>query len=246
MQLRDSRAPLRLLPSPECASSVLAEAIGKLSTGGLPLTILEAGCGRRWPLDLSGVNYRLVGVDLDADALRHRTEVTRDLDESIVGDLLEIELPESGYDVVFNSFVLEHVAGAERLLDRLVGWVRPGGLLILRIPDGHSVYGLMARTLPFRLHVAYHRFVRRNPSAGKPGHAPYPTYYDPIVSRSGILAYACSHNLEVVEEFATNFHLSAFGPLGGIVMAGLLVVEAISRGSYGAHHQNLGYVIRKA
>ena len=36
---------------------------------GRELQILEAGCGRKWPIDLSGVRYRLTGVDLDAKAL---------------------------------------------------------------------------------------------------------------------------------------------------------------------------------
>lgn len=244
MATRGVREPLRLLDSPQQASSLFEGAIRSLVADG-PLTILEAGCGREWPLDLSGVDYRLVGVDLDGAALDHRMQVVGDLDESIVGDLLEVDLPEQGYDVIFNSFVLEHVPGAEQLLDRFIRWLKPGGLLLLRIPDGRTVYGLLARHLPFGLHVTYHRHVRGNPSAGQPGHAPYPTYYDSVVSRQGILDYAQSHGLRVLEEFGTNFHVRSFGRLAGVVTVGLLAVEASTGRRYGARHQNLGYVIEK-
>ena len=44
-----------------------------------PLQILEAGCGRAWPLNLDGVDYRLTGIDLDANALKSRVESVGDL-----------------------------------------------------------------------------------------------------------------------------------------------------------------------
>jgi hypothetical protein len=52
-----------------------------------PLEILEAGCGRSWPLELAGIDYRLTGIDLDAEALRLRVKSVGDLHEAIVGDL---------------------------------------------------------------------------------------------------------------------------------------------------------------
>jgi SAM-dependent methyltransferase len=237
--------PLRMLGSPEQATGIFQSAIRGLASNSHPLAILEAGCGRQWPLDLSGVQYHLVGVDRDAAALRHRREEVRDLDDWVVGDLLSLDLPEETYDVIFNSFVLEHVQGAESLLDRFVRWLRPGGLLLLRLPDGNTVYGLLARCLPYRWHVAYYRYLRRSPGAGQPGHPPYPTYYDSVVSRQGILSYTRSRQLRVLEEFGTNFHLQAFGPLAGLALAGLRTVQAATGGRYEAGHQNLGYVIQK-
>ncbi len=240
-----SLPPLRMLASPEQATGIFESAIRGVASSSHPLEILEAGCGRQWPLDLSGVRYRLVGVDQDAAALRHRREEVRDLDDWVVGDLLSLEMPEETYDVIFNSFVLEHVRGAEALLDRFVRWLKPGGLLLLRLPDGNTVYGLLARYLPYRWHVAYYRHLRHSPGAGQPGHPPYPTYYDPVVSRQGIHSYARSRRLRVLEEFGTNFHLQAFGPLAGMALAGLRTIQAATGGRYQAGHQNLGYVIQK-
>src|SRR6185437_11416268 len=79
----------------------------RLNALGGPLRILEAGCGRDWPLHVS-VPYTLTGLDLDPDALAART----DLDEAIIGDLRTAELPAHSFDVVYSAFVLEHVSGA--------------------------------------------------------------------------------------------------------------------------------------
>jgi 2-polyprenyl-3-methyl-5-hydroxy-6-metoxy-1,4-benzoquinol methylase len=117
--------------------------------------ILEAGCGRRWNLDLAGVDFHVTGIDLSAESMRTRLEEAGDLDEAIVGDLRAVSLTPRSYDVVFSSFVLEHVEGAEAVLDRLVPAIRPGGLLLLRIPDRDSVYGFVTRHSPHWLRVQY-------------------------------------------------------------------------------------------
>lgn len=57
--------------------------------------MLKAGCGQRWPLNLGSIQYNsLTGVDLDAEALRMRTEIINDLYQGIHGDLREIDLPD--------------------------------------------------------------------------------------------------------------------------------------------------------
>ncbi len=50
--------------------------------------ILEAGCGRRWPLDISGSKYHLTGVDLDRDAIETRKK-NKDRIIKIIIDLLD-------------------------------------------------------------------------------------------------------------------------------------------------------------
>ena len=164
------------------------------------LAILEAGCGRKWPLDLGDTRYRLTGVDLDADALAHRRDVIRDLHVAVHGDLATVSIEPESFDVVYSSFVLEHVRDADKILENFVRWVRPGGLIILRIPDRDSAYGLVTRCTPFGVHVAYLRYARGYRNAGKPGFAPYPTYYDRGMSRAAIHELARRRSLTVVEE----------------------------------------------
>src|SRR5271165_4507365 len=87
---------------------------------GRPLSILEAGCGQCWTLNLSGVEYTLTGVDRDPVALELRKTNARDLDVAIVGDLCSVELPEASFDVVYSCFVLEHVQQADVALQNFV------------------------------------------------------------------------------------------------------------------------------
>src|SRR5438045_2919145 len=97
-----------------------------------PLRILEAGCGQFWPLDLKQLQFTLTGVDTDKDALQLRRARYNDLTETIVGDLRSVDLEDNTYDVIFNSYVLEHIDGAERVLEKFANWLKPGGILILR------------------------------------------------------------------------------------------------------------------
>jgi SAM-dependent methyltransferase len=209
------------------------------------LRILEAGCGRRWYLNLEGIDFHLAGVDLNSEALRIRIEQVGDLDEAIVGDLREVTLEPELYDVIYCSFVLEHVTGAEQVLDRLLAALKPGGMLLLRVPDGDSVYGFLARRSPFWLHVQYKRRILRNKLAGKPGHGPFPTVYDSVVSWKGITAYCARHGVEVADAYSSNFHLDLFRGAATIADRGMQLVSKASRGRLTADHSNLSLVIRK-
>lgn len=172
------------------------------------LNILEAGCGRSWMLNLDGVKYTLTGLDFDKNALEFRKNEVKDLDEVIFGDLRTATLKENSYDVIYNSFVLEHIQNAEQALNNFFKWLKPGGLLILRMPDRSSVYGFFTRVTPHWLHVLYKKNIEKLENAGKPGHGPYPTYLEKIVSRTGIHKYCDKNNYTIKEEFGQNYYLT--------------------------------------
>jgi SAM-dependent methyltransferase len=159
-----------------------------------PLRILEAGCGRTWAHKLS-VPYELTGLDLDPDALAART----DLDRAIVGDLRTAEFAPHSFDVIYNAFVLEHVRGARQVLERFLGWLAPGGMLILKVPDRDSAYGFLTRCSPFWAHVLIYRYMLGYRQAGTPGHAPYPTYYDEVVSERGLREFCLGNGMNAPE-----------------------------------------------
>ena len=107
---------------------------------GRQIDILEAGCGRRWEFTSLNVGYRLTGVDMDRHALESRVREDRDLDAAVVGDLRTVALPDSRFDVIYSSYVLEHIPNAGEFLKNFVSWLRPGGLLIIKIPDRDSLF----------------------------------------------------------------------------------------------------------
>jgi len=209
-----------------------------------PLEILEAGCGRMWTWDLGERPIRVTGVDCDAEALRLRTEERGDLNQAIVGDLRTVDLPHQSFDLVYSAYVLEHVAGAALVLDKMIDAVRPGGLLVIKIPDRDSVYAFLTRRTPHWAHVRYKWWIRRKPLAGTPGHGPHPVFYDPIVSRRGLLEWAASRRLPVVAMLADNSHLRFFGRAAGLVDAVLHAIALLSFGRLTADWSNVGVVLR--
>jgi hypothetical protein len=83
------------------------------------------------------------------------------------------------------------------VLERFIDWLKPNGILILRIPNRDSVIGFITRITPFWLHVAYKKHIGKHPYAGKPGHDPFPTFFDRVVSEEGIYDFCETHNLTV-------------------------------------------------
>jgi SAM-dependent methyltransferase len=208
--------PAVIAPTPAYGRDLLSRRIAEQAeVGSPPLEILEAGCGRTWNIDIDGLDVQITGIDLDATALAHRRDVVGDLDIAIHGDLRTVDLPKDSYDVVFSAFVLEHVAGAESVLEELTDALRPGGILILRIPDKHSVWGFLARFLPFWTHVLYKRVVERYALAGKPGHPPYRVVYDDVVSLKGVRQFVERRGSRSSTRWAPTRTSSAWAGCGG-------------------------------
>jgi SAM-dependent methyltransferase len=210
-----------------------------------PLQILEAGCGARWPIDLSGVDYVLTGVDSNREALESRRNAAGDLHEVIHGDLHDVSLGRDRYDIIYSSFVLEHVRGAEAILDRFTGWLRPGGLLILRIPDRDSVHGLVSRLTPFWFHVLYKKYVARDVTVGKPGGGPFPTYHERVVSMNGMREYCRARGLLILEERGQAYSLGTWRTGRLVERLATRVLAGLSFGWLASRHNNLTYVVEK-
>jgi SAM-dependent methyltransferase len=202
------------------------------------INILEAGCGRYWPFDLQGARYKLTGVDADKHALEHRKNAEKDLDDAILADLRSLDLPSNTYDVIYNAFVLEHIDGAEQVLQKFLNWLKPNGSLIVSIPDRYSAYGFFAHHTPHWLHVFFYRYILGSKNAGKPGFCPYPTFYDTIVSREGIREFARNNELTIREE--CGFYIPP--PPVGLLMR---IINFLSFGRLAADHCNLLYILVK-
>jgi len=212
-----------------------------------PLEILEAGCGREWPIKLDGVRYRLTGIDLDRAALESRVRDVGDLHEAIVGDLSEpATIPPNRYDVIYSSFVLEHIRDAERALKNMISGLKRGGLLLLHIPDRNCVFGWTVRRTPFSVHVGYYRFVLGYANAGMPGFAPYPAYHAPVVSRRGIREFCEQNRCEILHEIGHSYYLRGKGLVPRATGIYARAMSLLSLGALPWRHNNLTYVIRRA
>lgn len=227
--------PLTVLTRKEEAAllSRTVEALGD------DITILEAGCGRKWRLKL-GTRYRLIGIDEDETALRLRAEQIGDLDDYRVGSLVDAEFEPRSFDVIYCSYVLEHAVGVDRILDNFATWIRPGGLIVLRVPDDRSVYGFVAKHTPHWSHVLVKKYVNKAKNAGKPGYDPYPVVYEKAMSQPGILRFCRDRG----------FSCSIIGD-AAFMKKGQRWLRPVTRGvswlalgQLGWRHDNLTYLIR--
>ncbi|UCF79208.1 MAG: class I SAM-dependent methyltransferase [Candidatus Eiseniibacteriota bacterium] len=209
--------------------------------------VLEAGCGTAWNLDLGTLDFVLTGLDVSEEALELRQHQQNDLDEIVVGDLQTIELSDAQYDMIYCSYVLEHVSGAEEVLNKLFRWLKPNRLLVLLIPDRDTVLGFITRCTPFWSHVFFYKYIRRLPNAGKPGQVPFQTYYDKVVSRRGIHDYCRSRGHKILLEYGHAFNSSrTFGVFAPLLDILLKLIELISFRRLSSDHSGLVYVIEKS
>jgi SAM-dependent methyltransferase len=244
----DSDVPnLELVSSREDIARLQIDAItARARQVGRKLSIVEAGCGQGWLIDLSGVDYMLTGIDLDAKALELRMTQARDLDAGICGDICTLELPAGSFDVVYSFYVLEHIERADIALENLIKWLAPGGLLLLRLPDPRTVRGFMTRLLPHQTHVWYHRYVYQRPRAGQPGYAPYRVHYHPVIDRERLCKFLSSHGMKCLGCYGDGFRRE--GPnkhLSTIIKGFLHVVQALSFGRLSAAYADVLYVAVK-
>jgi SAM-dependent methyltransferase len=236
---------IKLLKSWAQGSSLLEKHIKQKATDGVPLHILEAGCGQFWPLDLKDIQFSLTGNDIDEAVLHLRKAKHNDLDEMIVGDLRFLDIENNRYDVIYNSYVLEHIDGAERALENFSNWLKPGGLLILRIPDRNSVKGFVTRVTPFWFHMLYAKCVVRLRGAGTTGFGPFPTFYDPIVSRTGIRQFCRNKQFIIKEEYGHGSHLHSQGIGRFLIYLFARTVSLLSLGKLAWEYTDLTYVLEK-
>lgn len=154
-------------------------------------------------------------------------------------------MEENKYDVIYNSFVLEHIDEVERVLNNFWRWLRPGGILILRIPNRDSVYGFLTSMTPFWVHIFYKKYIRKNPNAGNPGYGPFLTFHDKVVSRNGIHKFCKKHGLIIKAEYGSNYYINRHGIFSFPIRLLIRLIYLISLGKLAFDHNALTYVIEK-
>jgi SAM-dependent methyltransferase len=203
------------------------------------IDILEAGCGRMWEFTGLGIPYKLTGVDADKDALEFRKNEQKDLDEAIFGDLRTVDLPQNSFDIIYSSYVLEHIAGTEAVLKKFANWLRPGGILIIKLPDGESVSGFLTHATPHWFHVFVYRYIKGKRMAGTPGHGPYRTYYEKAISKKSILEFAENNQLQVKEVCGYHNDISRSFNLPS------RLIQLLSLGRLHADYADIMYIFEK-
>ncbi|MDX1697087.1 MAG: methyltransferase domain-containing protein [Thiohalobacterales bacterium] len=72
---------------------------------------------------------RVTGIDIDEHAIRHAQEnYSRDNLSFEIGDAMDLQYPDSTFDVVICSQVYEHVPDAETMMGEIYRVLKPGGV----------------------------------------------------------------------------------------------------------------------
>jgi len=212
---------------------------------GSPLQILEAGCGQGWPFDLQGIRFKLTGVDIDKDVLELRRRRANDLTELIACDLRLLDLGKARFDVVYCSYVLEHIEDAKFVLEKFSKCIKSKGILILRIPDRNSVWGFVTRFTPFWFHIFHKKYIRGVRNAGKTGLGPFPTFHDPVVSRSGVHEFCRQHDFTIKEEYGHGYYLDQLRFTKFLIYVFVRCMSIISLRKLAWEHNDLTYILEK-
>jgi ubiquinone/menaquinone biosynthesis C-methylase UbiE len=148
---------------------------------GESVCLLEAGCGSASNLNF-GDNVRMVGIDISKKQLERNAM----LHEKIVGDIQHHEFPPDSFDAIVCWDVLEHLPQPKLALRQFARAVKPGGIVILKLPNVLSVKGLVTKYLPHKLHVLAYRYIYGDKNAGKNDTAPFKTFLRFSISAKAI------------------------------------------------------------
>ncbi len=180
----------------------LQEFIDQATAGRKALRILEAGCGSRSNLRFQDDTY-WVGIDISQAQLDRNTG----LNEKIQGDVQAYEFPPDSFDLVVCWDVLEHLERPGDAMEKFAASIRKDGLIILKIPNVHSLKGLVTKFLPHRGHVLWYQYMRGREFTNIVDGAPFKAYLRFAIAPVALRKFARAHGFEV--PFAAYYDVSS-------------------------------------
>ncbi|HMA33862.1 MAG TPA: class I SAM-dependent methyltransferase [Chloroflexia bacterium] len=117
--------------------------------------VLDIGCGRGLLLhQLRKRGWEVAGTELSEDSARYARDVLQiDVKTANIHDL---DYPAEEFDTVILWHVLEHITDPAGLLREVTRILRPGGTLLVAVPNFASVEARLARAHWFHLDVPRH------------------------------------------------------------------------------------------
>lgn len=111
---------------------------------------------------------RIVALDIDRTTLTEHGTCNR-----VVGQGQQLPFVDDSFDLVFSEYVFEHLEDPACVLAEIDRVVRPGGEVIILVPNPAHYYAKVATVTPFWFHILY--LTLQGESDVKRDH--YPTYH---------------------------------------------------------------------
>lgn len=148
-----------------------------IAAAGAEIQVLEAGCGSTSYFSFPDA-AKISGIDISPQALSGNLI----LHERILGDIQTYSTNKQ-YDIVVCWTVLEHLASPDKALANLLSWTKPGGLIIIDVPNVFSLKGLITKFTPHWFHKWAYKSVFRSRAV------PFPTYLRLAISPGALLKF---------------------------------------------------------
>jgi len=164
--------------------------------------VLDAGCGsgRVFQHRLAGRVRRVVGVDVTDEP-----RANANIDDALKANLGALPLCDGTFDLIIMSHVAEHLTEPDAVFRELARVLRPGGRLLLLTPSRWHYVPLVARLVPYRLHVRFNRW------RGVDARDVFPTAYRAnTAARLRALAQRAGLAVERLDQFETEPEYLAF------------------------------------
>lgn len=124
-------------------------------TGGRPGRVLDVGCGRGFLLqEFRRRGWEVLGTEAEEKAAAHAQQILQ-LPVRI-GALESLDLPAAGFDAIVLWHVLEHLSDPSAMLAQVCRLLRPGGALLVGVPNFGSLEARLCRDKWFHLDAPRH------------------------------------------------------------------------------------------
>jgi len=136
----------------------------------------------------------VIGVDVDQPALDRNTTIT----DPVILSANDLQLPDASVDAISSIFTLEHVEEPDVVFGTMARALRPGGVMVIAVPQVRSPKALVTKFTPQWFHEWFYRNVLgRNPDTNG---TPFDTVLDPAIAPERLRRLASALGLEVVAD----------------------------------------------
>ena len=206
--------------------------------------IVEAGCGARSHLTYPP-RADVMGLDVSRAQLRRNHDVRWPIE----ADVARLPVASGCAAAAVSWDVLELVPYPDAALSELARVVRPGGVVVLGLPNAVSLKGIVTRLTPWRVHVWVYRRVLGDPTAGTETSDQFPTTLRLVLRSAGIRRLAARLGLDVllleVYEGPVPLHFRRRHRAGHVVLSAIgAVSRVLSFGRYDATASDMVVVLR--
>jgi SAM-dependent methyltransferase len=119
--------------------------------------LLDLGCSSGAFLQsLCGKGWDLAGIEMSAESAKQAQ--AKSGANVFVGDILDAQFPPESFDVITCFDVFEHLYEPRRVMAKVAGWLKPGGIFYVLVPNVDSAEGRVFGGYWHGLELPRHQF----------------------------------------------------------------------------------------